>query len=219
VSNEELVSSLVLDGYLKTARIIQAFKKINRADFVPEKYKKTAYSNEPLLIGEGQTISQPLTVAFMLELLDPQPEEKILDVGAGSGWQSALLAEIVGESGRIFAAERLLKLKAFAEKNINKYGFIKKGIVKILWEDGSKGVPLTLRPIEGFDKIIAAAAIYPRESAFGDLVPEAWKEQLKIGGRVVVPIGQSIFVFDKTSATEFEEKEYYGFSFVPLIVD
>ncbi len=79
-------------GYLKSPLLIEAFKKIDRKDFVPKDLGNLAYINEPLHIGFSQTISQPLTVAFMLELLDPRPGEKILDVGAGSGWQTALLA-------------------------------------------------------------------------------------------------------------------------------
>ena len=95
---------------------MEAFKAIDRADFVPEKYKSEAYVNAPLPIDFGQTISQPLTVAFMLELLEPKAGEKILDVGCGSGWVSALLAQIVGEQGKIIAIERIPELKEIAEK-------------------------------------------------------------------------------------------------------
>ena len=87
----ELVENLIEREYLKTPLIIEAFKNINRADFVPENLKDEAGVDAPLPLGFGQTISQPLTVAFMLELLRPQPGDKILDVGAGSGWTSALL--------------------------------------------------------------------------------------------------------------------------------
>ncbi|KKQ21584.1 MAG: L-isoaspartyl protein carboxyl methyltransferase [Candidatus Wolfebacteria bacterium GW2011_GWC1_37_10] len=83
---ENLINSLIKDGYLKTSGIIEAFKKINRKDFVSEEYKNEAYINAPLPIGFGQTISQPLTVAFMLTLLDLKPAQKVLDVGSGSGW-------------------------------------------------------------------------------------------------------------------------------------
>ena len=83
-------------GVLKSGKIFDAFGVIDRADFVPEELKSSAYADEALPIGEGQTISQPYTVAFMLSLLDPQPGERIMDVGAGSGWQTAILAYIVG---------------------------------------------------------------------------------------------------------------------------
>lgn len=207
MSNQTLVNDLVRDGYLRTSSVIKAFRKIDRIDFVPENLKGVAYANEPLPIGQNQTISQPLTVAFMLELLEPGEGDRILDVGSGSGWQASLLAEIVGKSGRIVAIEKILQLKALAEGNINKYNFIKKGTVKIFWEDGSKGY----LPDAPYDKIIAAAA--------AESIPEAWKKQLKAGGRIVAPVKNSIVVLDKMSEEEFKEKEYFGFSFVPLIID
>ncbi len=216
---ENLIDSLIRDGYLKTLEIIEAFKAIDRADFVPEEYKSEAYVNAPLPLGLDQTISQPLTVAFMLELLEPKPGEKILDIGAGSGWTTALLAYIVSQHKevelpkevqlpKIIAIERILELKQMAEKNISKYNFIEKGIVKIILADGSKGY----KKEAPYDKIIAAAA------ATGD-VPVYWKRQLKIGGRIVAPVENSIIVIDKTGRNKYNQKEYFGFSFVPLITN
>lgn len=206
-TREKLIGELIRDGYLKTASVIDAFKTIDRKDFVREEIREETYGNYPLPIGFGQTISQPLTVAFMLELLEPKTGEKILDVGAGSGWQTALLAQIVGEHGKIIAIERIEELKKIAEENIEKYNFVEKGIVKIICGDGSKG----FNEDAPFDKIIAAAT--------ANEIPQAWKEQLKIGGRIVAPVGQSIFVLDKTGQNQFSQKQYFGFSFVPLIVD
>ncbi len=100
-----LIDSLIKEGWLKTERIIEAFGKIKRADFLPEDMRNLAELNEALSIGQGQTISQPLVVAFMIEKLGPQPGDKILDIGSGSGWTSALLAEIVGEKGKVFALD------------------------------------------------------------------------------------------------------------------
>ncbi|MEK7553592.1 MAG: protein-L-isoaspartate(D-aspartate) O-methyltransferase [Patescibacteria group bacterium] len=205
---ENLINSLVKDGYLKTPEIIEAFKAIDRADFVPEKYKSEAYVNAPLPIDFGQTISQPLTVAFMLELLEPKAGEKILDVGCGSGWVSALLAQIVGEQGKIIAIERIPELKEIAEKNISKYSFIKKEIVEIVLGDGSRGY----KKEANYDKIIAAA------SAQNEL-PKEWQKQLKIGGRIVAPLGNSIVVIDKIGKNKYNVKEHFGFSFVPLITN
>jgi len=205
LTNENLVESLIKDGYLKTVPIINAFRIIDRKEFVRDEDKEYSYANYPLSIGFGQTISQPLTVAFMLELLAPKLGEKILDIGAGSGWQTALLAQIVGDQGKIIAIERIPELKIFAEKNVSKFGFIEKGIVKIIAGDGSKGYE-TDAP---FDKIIAAAA--------SENIPESWKKQLKIGGLIVAPVNQSIYVLEKTGPEEFSKKQYFGFSFVPLI--
>jgi len=207
-----LIDSLIEKGWLKTPRIIEAFKKIKRVDFLPDDIKNLAELNEALPIGYGQTISQPLVVAFMMEQLEPQPGEKILDIGSGSGWTTAILAEIIGEKGKVIAIELVPELKEFGEKNVAKYNFVKKGIVESICADGSKGCPdITSRPelAEGFDKILVSAA--------AERVSPAWKEQLKIGGRIVAPIGSSIWLFIKKSEKEFEEIEYPGFAFVPLI--
>lgn len=207
MTNKELINNLIADGYLKTPAIIDAFNAIDRANFIPQKLEESAYINEPVPIGQGQTISQPLTVAFMLELLNPKSGEKILDIGAGSGWQAALIAEIVGKSGKVVAVERILQLKGLAEKNIEKYGFIKKEIAKIVWTNASNGYAKE----SPYDKIIAAAS--------AESILAAWKEQLKIGGRLVAPVKNSIVVIDKISETEFKEEVHFGFSFVPLIKD
>ena len=107
---KQLIKNLISSGYLKTPEIINAFYKIDRIDFVPEELKYEAHTNTPLPIGYGQTVSQPLTVAFMLELLQPKSGHKILDVGSGSGWQSVLLACLAGNKGRVIAVERIPEL-------------------------------------------------------------------------------------------------------------
>jgi len=210
-----LIDNLIEEGWLKNKRIIEAFKKVKRKDFLPEDIKNLAELNEALPIGLGQTISQPLVVAFMLEQLQPQPGDKILDVGSGSGWTTALLAEIIGSRGKVIAIEVIPELMEFGKKNVEKYNFVEKGVVEFICADGSKGYPnIASRPelAEGFDKILASAAA-------PELSP-VWKEQLKIGGRIVTPIGSSIWLFIKKSEKKgfvFEEVEYPGFTFVPLI--
>ncbi|MDP1538440.1 MAG: protein-L-isoaspartate O-methyltransferase, partial [bacterium] len=203
------------EGYLKTPGIIEAFKKIKRVDFLPQDLKDLAELNEALPIGYGQTISQPLVVAFILELLEPKEGEKILDIGSGSGWTSALLGEIVGEKGKVVAIEVVPELKEFGEKNNSKYNFIEKGRVQFVCADGSKGYEKEAP----FDKILVSATAIK--------IPDPWKKQLKIGGRIVTPIGTSIWLFIKKSPSaaksmegkekEFEQIEYPGFVFVPLI--
>lgn len=200
-----LIDSLIREEWLRSPDIIEAFRRIKRIDFLPEDLKDLAELNEALPIGSGQTISQPLVVAFLLEWLEPKEGDKILDVGSGSGWTTALLSEIVGEKGKVIAVELVSELKEFGERNVSKYNFVKKGIAEFICADGSKGYEKEAP----YDKILASASA-------GEL-PEAWKKQLKVGGRIVVPIENSIWLFVKKSETEFEKTERAGFVFVPLI--
>lgn len=196
MDHKNLIDFLIKSNYLKTPRIINAFKKIDRADFVLEKYKAEAYENYPLSIGHGQTISQPATVAFMLELLQPESDDKILDIGSGSGWQTALLAYLAKQ---VFAIERVPELVEFAKNNIKKFNFKN---IKFICADGSKGLPKQAP----FDKIIAAAS--------AEEMPKILKEQLTENGRLVLPIKNSIWLITKKT-----KKEFPGFIFVPLIED
>lgn len=200
-----LIDSLIEQGWLKTKTIKEAFSKIKREDFLPESVKNLAELNEALPIGSDQTISQPAVVAFMLEQLQPKEGDKILDIGSGSGWTTALLSEIVGKKGKVFALEIVSELKEFGENNVKKYGFIEEGITQFILTDGSKGF-LAKAP---YDKILVSAAC--------NEIPSIWKEQLKVGGKIVAPVGNSIKTIFKKSATEFDEIDHSGFVFVPLI--
>jgi UPF0755 protein len=196
----------VKEGHLKTPRIQEAFRAIDRADFILPESQSNAYRNYPLSIGHNQTISQPLTVALLLELLAPEPGENILDIGSGSGWTTALLAHTVGAGGRVVGIERIPDLCSFGKKNISKY--FDESRARIACVDGFPGFE------EGapFNKILAGAA------ADAD-IPGAWRRQLKVGGKIVAPIGNSVWVFTKRSETTWDEKEIPGFSFVPLVHD
>lgn len=201
----QLLKELIGAGVLKNQFVIAAFQKIDRKDFVTEECKNEAYLNVPLPIGYGQTISQPLTVAFMLEILQPEKGHKILEIGSGSGWQTALLSCIVGENGKIFALELIPELSEFGKKNVAKYNFLKSGTAKFYCFNATNGMPEEAP----FDRIISAASC--RE------VPAAWKEQLKIGGRMVVPVKNSLNLFIKKGEDEFERMEFSGFAFVPFV--
>src|SRR3989344_5075906 len=211
---EKLIQELLKFNTLKTPNIITAFRAIDRARFVPSEYKKEAYENYPLPIGFEQTISQPYTVAFMLELLQPDAGEKILDIGSGSGWQTAMLSYIVSCShtrenkhvslGKVFAIEVIPELKELGEKNVTTYDFTKTGVTTFISTNAKSGLPSEAP----FDKIIAAAAL-------ADEIPEAWKHQLKIGGRIVAPVRESIVLLTKKDEKTFETQGFPGFAFVP----
>lgn len=203
----QLIKDLISDGYLKTPEIIDAFQKIDRKDFVPDEYKDEAYVNAPLAIGHGQTISQPLTVAFMLELLQPETGNKILEIGSGSGWKTALLAHIVGDKGKVFAMELIPELEALGRKNVSKYNFVQNKIVIFHCLTAVKGLPQEAP----FDRIISAASCQE--------IPLAWKEQLKIGGRMVVPVRDTIYLLVKKGENQFDEQIFPGFAFVPFVVE
>lgn len=205
-----LIESLIQKKYLKSPHIIEAFMSVDRRDFLLPEYAFLSEVNSPIGIGYGQTNSQPLTVAVMLELLEPREGQRVLDVGSGSGWTVALLARIVGKRGKVFGLERIKKLTDFAIENVDKYSFIKDGIVKIYCQDGYKG----LKKGSSFDRIIVSAAATE--------MPEVLLRQLKIGGRMVIPIGktpkeQSLVVVNKLNDGIFEEKTYPGFVFVPMV--
>jgi len=206
-----LIEHLISSGYLKTPRIIAAFRAIKRKDFLPADLphrRIVAELNEAIAIGFAQTISQPATVAFMLELLQPCPGDKILDVGYGSGWTSALLAHIVsqnGAKGKVVAIERIKPLAEFGKENIAKYGFIKSRIVQCVIGDGSRGY----EPQSPYDRILA--------SADAQKIPANWEKQLKIGGIIAAPTQNAIVKIEKNRDNVFNETRYEGFAFVPLV--
>src|SRR5512137_383040 len=159
---------------------------------------------EPLPIGEGQTISQPSTVVAMTEALDVSAGQKVLEVGTGSGWQAAMLAKIVGPSGSVRTIERFSSLAESAKRNLENAG-IKN--VKVTVGDGSLGAK------EGapYDRIIITAACPD--------IPQPLLEQLKVGGKMVLPIGdlytQKMFLIEKVREGSVTRKSLGGFRFVP----
>ena len=206
-----LINSLIKGGYLKSPEIISAFKKIDRRDFLRPADRGKSEINEPVDIGYGQTNSQPATVAFMLEKLRPKSGDKILDLGSGSGWTTALLAEIVGAPGRVYGVERISELRDFAEANVKKYNF-NKNTVQIICSDGFYGLPNHGQ----FDKIMISAA--------GQEIPPELVRELKIGGRLIMPVGQklqtqTLVVMEKLNESEFRTEKFPGYIFVPLVTN
>lgn len=182
----------------------QAFKKINRRDFVPADLQTQAHVDAPLPIGFGQTISQPMTVRLMLEWLAAQPGDKVLDVGSGSGWTTALLSHIVGSKGEVFAVERIPELVVFGRENCAKVG-VKNA--QFFQASGVYGLPEQ----SPYERILVSAA--------AEKLPEELLDQLTVGGKLVIPVQHDILEITKTSARDYEVNVHSGFVFVPLIED
>ncbi|MCF6309392.1 MAG: protein-L-isoaspartate O-methyltransferase [Sulfurimonas sp.] len=201
ISNDDLVNHLLNTGTLRSRNITDAFVHVDKVDFVSDPTVPDVYGDYPLLIAKGQTISQPTTVAMMLEMLSPHKGEKILDIGSGSGWTTALLSFIVGDTGSVIGLERVSSLVEFGSKNLQKYNFKNSKIIQAEDALGIVG--------ETFDRILVSAA--------ADEFPQELIKQLSIGGKLVVPVQNSIFEVTKKESGELEAIEHYGFTFVPLI--
>ncbi len=182
--------------------IEEAFKAVDRANFMPPEIQHLAEVDNAAPIGHGQTISQPYTVRAMLEWLDPRPGEKVLDVGSGSGWTTALLAKLVGPKGRVYAVERIPELLKFGRDNVQRLG-IKNA------EFHPAGDELGLPEAAPFDKILVSAA--------ADELPDELVDQLKVGGKMVIPVHDDILEITKLPGGKLDTKIHPGFVFVPLL--
>ncbi|MFA5985926.1 MAG: protein-L-isoaspartate O-methyltransferase [Parcubacteria group bacterium] len=199
-TQQELVDHLVHSGVLVTPRIIDAFRDVDRKDFVLSIYDALEiYADHALPIGYGQTISQPFTVAFMCEILQPRAGDHILDVGSGSGWTTTLLAHIVGETGVVRGVEIIPELVSFGAKNLAKYYHKNASIIQ---SSDAYGLP-AYKP---YDRILVSAA--------GTHIPQELVDQLSDDGILVMPVEHEIIRYKKDGG---DIDRYEGFSFVPLI--
>jgi protein-L-isoaspartate(D-aspartate) O-methyltransferase len=198
-----LIGELQSRGVLTAPALIRAFEAVDRADFVPKDLKDLAYEDTALPIAAGQTISQPYTVAFMLEHLQAEQGQHILEVGYGSGWQTALLAHLVGEYGDVYAMELLPALCEAGRRNLIRYPAMMPR-VHLYCQSAKDGC----REGAPFDRIIAAAEVRD--------VPQAWRTQLKVGGRMIYPHNRGLVCEMKTQYG-FRTEMFPGFVFVPFV--
>jgi protein-L-isoaspartate(D-aspartate) O-methyltransferase len=202
VARQRLVEQLSGPGRnIKNRRVLDAMATVPRHEFVPEPLRKFAYLDEPLPIGYYQSISQPYIVAFMTEQLDPKPSDRVLEIGTGSGYQAAVLSQLVAE---VYTIEIIEPLAKRAEADLRRLGYLN---VKVLTGDGYKGWP----EHAPFDSIVVTCA--------PDHVPQALIEQLKDDGRMIIPVGtlgnQQLYLLRK-HGTKIEQQAVLPVAFVPM---
>lgn len=195
-------TQLVARG-VKDERVLSAFLKVSRDVFVPEKFRSSAYEDTPLPIGHHQTISQPYIVALMTELLDVALDDRVLEIGTGSGYQAAILAELAKE---VWTVEQIDPLFRRAQEILHSLNYTN---VHCVCSDGSLGWPEQAP----YDKIIVTAA--------SPIVCPSLLEQLKKGGKLIIPLGdpfsQKLCIFTKNAEGEVSSKEQISVRFVPLL--
>ena len=203
-SKQDLAEYWIRNGIIKDNIVIKVFMRVKRELFVPEEYKMHAYGDYPVPIPGGQTISQPTTVMLMTEALEVKPGNKILEVGAGSGYQAAILSKLVGNNGKIITTEIVKELIDYASSNLKKSNISN---VKLIHTDGSQGYEREAP----YDRIIVTAAC-PE-------MPEPLVEHLKENGIIVAPIGSRYsqeVIKGKKIKDELVTETLGDFVFVPL---
>ncbi len=197
---EQMVERQLAGRDIVSERVLETMRKVPRHRFVPRSQEPYAYEDRPLSIGHEQTISQPYIVALMTQLLDPQPGHKVLEIGTGSGYQAAVLAELAGE---VYTIEIVEPLAESARRRLEELGYAN---IRTRTGDGYRGWP----EAAPFDGIMVTAA--------PESVPEPLKQQLKPGGRLVIPVGdyyQQLVVITRTE-TGFVEEKALDVRFVPM---
>ncbi len=199
---KNLVSIIQSKG-ISNERVLEAMLAVERHKFIPKAHWAEAYDDYPVPIGEGQTISQPYTVAFMTELLDVETGQKVLEIGTGSGYQAAILACL---GAQVFTIERIYTLYQRTSKLLKELGYQQ---IKTFYADGTEGLP----QYAPFDRIIVTAS--------GQL-QQTFLDQLVVGGLLVAPIddggmGSTMTRITKVAENDYITERYPGFSFVPLV--
>ncbi|AXA37238.1 MAG: protein-L-isoaspartate O-methyltransferase [Candidatus Sumerlaea sp.] len=201
-TNEEMVDTQIAARGVQDPFVLAAMRKVDRALFVPPELHHEAYADAALPVAYGQTISQPYIVGLMTEALAPDPNDRVLEIGCGTGYQTAILAELVRE---VWSIEIVPELAAAAKERLKRLGYHN---VHVLVGDGWKGLPEKAP----FDKIIVTAA--------PDVVPPALLDQLEVGGIMVVPVGvgsQELLKIVRETPDKFREYQLGPVRFVPMV--
>lgn len=200
---QRLIEKELIPEGITDKKVLDAIYKVKRENFIPPSLRDRAYGNYPLPIGENQTISQPYIVALMTQALDVKKDDRVLEIGTGSGYQTAILAEL---ARIVYSVERLESLLEKARSNLYSQGYTN---VILVLGDGSRGLP----EHSPYDKIIVTAAA-PK-------LPDPLIEQLKNGGKMVIPVGskftQDLILVEKALNGRLYQKSLGGCRFVPLI--
>ena len=201
---KDLINRLKYEGRIKSQDVENAFLDVPREIFVTENMKKYAYLDSPLEIGNGQTISAPHMVAIMVEALDLKKGQKILEIGAGSGYHAAIVARLIGQEGHIFTIERFESLAEIAKKNLKKANITN---VTVEVGDGSKGL-LKYSP---YDRIYVTCAAPD--------VPKPLIDQLNESGKLMIPVGRMVCTLEliEKKGEKIKTKNLGGCAFVPLV--
>ena len=200
-NRKKLIEKLILKG-ITDKKVLNAIYNIPRHFFIEKDFEDFAYDDKAFPISAKQTISQPFTVAFQTEKLNIQEGEKVLEVGTGSGYQTAILIFLKAE---VYSVERIFELNRNSKKILSKLNLKPK---QIIWSDGYLG----LRKHAPFNKIIVTAGSKD--------IPSELLNQLKIGGKMIIPVGelnQKMFLIKKTSENNFEKTDLGSFKFVPML--
>jgi protein-L-isoaspartate(D-aspartate) O-methyltransferase len=205
-ARKRMVRRLLDNGYISGPAVSKAMEAVERHIFLPDELVEQAYLDTPLHIGQGQTISAPHMVGMMVEALDLRPGQRVLEVGGGSGYHAAVMAELIRPGGRVYSMERIESLASSAKKNLQAAGYA--DVVETVVGDGTRGLP----EHAPYDRISIAAA--------SPGIPQPLKEQMEEGGKLLIPVGgrfyqELILVIRKGS--DYQQRDLGGCVFVPLI--